>query len=304
MSLTTINLLPLRRWLHRVIFEADTMAGRIFDVVLLVCIGVSVLVAMLESVERIPLSMKAGLRELEWYFTYLFTVEYALRLWVVARPWTYAKSFYGVVDLLAVLPSYLSLFVPGMQALIMIRSLRALRLFRVFKMLEYMEGSNVLLMSLWHSRHRIIVFGFTMMVIVTVVGSIMYIVEGREHGFTSIPTSMYWAVVTLTTVGYGDISPQTPVGKMIASLVMLLGYAIIAVPTGIITAEYISRANSEVKRTNTGRCWHCGTEGHADDAIYCRRCGLPMRAVEGGPEFEDNPLHPAPPQAREPKKKV
>lgn len=281
-----MNVLELRRYLHRVIFESDTMAGRIFDVVLLLCIFLSVVVAMLESMPAIGPEMAGRLRVIEWYFTYIFTVEYLLRLWVVHKPWTYAKSFYGVVDLLAVLPSYMSLFAPGTQALIVIRALRALRLFRVFKMLEYMEGSNVLLRSLWQSRHRIVVFGFTMMVIVTVVGAIMYIVEGAEHGFTSIPTSMYWAVVTLTTVGYGDISPQTTLGKAIASVVMLLGYAIIAVPTGIISAAYINEARTKVARTNTGRCWYCGAEGHADDAEFCRKCGRHLHDHEqdGRPE--------------------
>jgi voltage-gated potassium channel len=210
------------------------------------------------------------LRALEWIFTGIFTVEYVLRLYCVDKPLRYATSFFGLVDLLAVLPSYLSPLLPGAQSLLVIRVLRMLRVFRIFKLAECLSESRELWDALRRSRRKISVFLFTVTVIVVIVGATMYLVEGPAHGFTNIPISVYWAVVTLTTVGYGDISPQTPFGRFLAMLVMLMGYGIIAVPTGIVTAEISRRTHGPV---TTQACLSCAAEGHDHDAVFCRKCG-------------------------------
>jgi voltage-gated potassium channel len=252
-----------------VIFGHETVAGKSFDVVLIVAILASVGVVMLDSVAALqayhPLFLGA-----EWVFTLLFTAEYVLRLVSVRKPSGYALSFFGVVDLLAVLPTYLSLLFPGGQYLIVIRILRVLRVFRVLKLARYVGEARTLGLALRASRYKITVFLFTVLTIVVVVGSMMFLIEGPDHGFTSIPRGVYWAIVTLTTVGYGDIAPETPVGQAMAAVVMIMGYGIIAVPTGIVTVELAT----QVRKGPTGRtCDFCGARDHAPDARFCRRCG-------------------------------
>ena len=259
-----------RRRLHETIFEADTREGKTFDVALLVVIVVSIVAAALESVQGVQGTYGSLLRGIEWAVTVLFTVEYGLRLIAVRRPLRYARSFYGVVDLLAVLPNYLSLIVAGSQSLIVIRALRLLRIFRVLKLAKFVGEASVLAAALKASSRKIIVFLLAVLTIVMIVGSVMYLVEGEGSGFTSIPQSVYWAIVTMTTVGYGDISPQTVLGKVIASIVMVLGYGIIAVPTGIMTAEL---AGAYRGRVSTQACPECSLEGHAVDAGFCKHCG-------------------------------
>lgn len=262
------------RW-RVIIFEADTPAGRVFDVVLIIAIMLSVLAAMLASVRSVEAQWGGLLHGLEWGFTILFTIEYAMRLWTVNSPWRYARSFFGIVDLAAILPTYLSLFLPGAEYLIVIRALRVLRVFRVLKLAQHVREGQVILAALRSSRNKIFVFLLAILILVTILGSLVYLVEGEEHGFTSVPISIYWAVVTLTTVGYGDLSPQTPLGQFLASIVMIIGYGIIAVPTGIVTAE-LSRS---YRSTSTRACPDCGAEGHLDDARFCFRCGAELNAI-------------------------
>lgn len=269
-----------RAALHEVIFESDTPSGRRFDVVLIAAILLSVAVVMLESTAAARAAYGEALRAAEWFFTILFTVEYGLRLASVGRPGKYASSFFGIVDLLAVLPTYLSLLMPGAQYLLVIRVLRILRIFRVLKLAQYLREAEVLVRALRASRRKIVVFIATVLTLVTILGSLMYLVEGPEHGFTSIPAGIYWAIVTLTTVGYGDISPQTPLGQALASFIMILGYGIIAVPTGIVTAELTRAALPGAAVTGASvsgqACPACGAEGHAPGAVYCNRCGVPL----------------------------
>ncbi len=262
---------PIRARLHEIIFEADTRAGKLFDVALIVAILVSVVVVMADSVGVIHARYGRVLGILEWFFTILFTAEYLLRLACIGRPWRYAVSFFGIVDLLAILPTYLSLLFPGSQALLVIRILRVLRIFRVFKLVQFLSEAEIMARALRASFRKILVFIFTVSTLVVVFGSVMYLVEGEANGFTSIPRSIYWAIVTMTTVGYGDISPQTPLGQTIAAIVMVLGFAIIAVPTGIVAAE-MGRAE-EVQPVSTQVCSECSAEGHDVDALHCKRCG-------------------------------
>ena len=264
---------PWRREVYHVIFGHDTGPGKAFDVVLMIAILLSVLVVMLDSVPAIHARHGRLLIVAEWCFTALFTVEYALRLAAVNRPWRYARSFYGIVDLLAILPTYVSLVLTGAQELIVIRALRILRVFRILKLPEYLEEAGYLQRALRASRHKITVFLVTVLTLVLIIGALMHLVEGPRSGFTSIPISIYWAIVTLTTVGYGDIAPQTPLGRLLASAVMILGYGIIAVPTGVVTAELIAVKN-EYERGR--RCGACGLVGHESDARFCRVCGVPM----------------------------
>lgn len=254
---------------HEIIFEADTPVGKAFDVGLIFAILASVLVVMLDSVAAFRAEHAALLYRLEWIFTILFTIEYAVRLWTVAHPTQYARSFFGLVDLFAVLPTYLALVLPGTQYLLVIRLLRLLRVFRVLKLVTYLSEADVLYRALRASRRKIEIFLLTVLIMVVILGSLMYFIEGEANGFTSIPKSIYWAVVTLTTVGYGDVSPQTPIGQAVASLVMIIGYGIIAVPTGIVTAE-LSRVDVEAITQN---CPSCACEIHRKDAVFCRRCG-------------------------------
>lgn len=263
----------LRRRLHEIIFEADTRAGWAFDTTLMVVILASIAVVMLESVAGIRSEHGALLRNLEWVFTVLFSIEYALRLYSVRSPLRYALSPLGVIDLLAILPSYISLLIPGAQTLLVVRVLRLLRIFRIFKLAEFLRESSVLIDALRASRRKITVFLLAVTTIVVIVGTLMYVVEGEAHGFTSIPVSVYWAVVTLTTVGYGDLSPATPLGRALAVVVMMMGYAIIAVPTGIVTMELTRARDLPV---STQACPSCGAGGHEYGARFCRRCGAAL----------------------------
>lgn len=259
-----------RRRLHEVIFEADTPAGRRFDLALLVLILASVGTVLAESVPEWRAAHGPAFRRLEWIFTALFSVDYLLRLLSVARPARWARSFFGVVDLLAVLPTYLALVLPGAQTLIVLRALRLLRVFRILKLAEFLEEAATLRAALVASRRKILVFLGAILVLVLLLGSLLYLVEGEANGFVSIPRSIYWAIVTLTTVGYGDLAPQTSLGRLVASVIMLLGYAILAVPTGIVTTELMVARG---KHPTTQACPGCGAEGHDADARFCKHCG-------------------------------
>jgi len=262
---------PLRNRLYEIIFESDTPAGKLFDVVLIVAIVASVVAVLFETVPSIRIQYPRLLYAIEWAFTLLFTVEYAFRWYCAKDARRYATSFYGVVDLLAILPTYVSLLFPGAQYFLVVRLLRTLRVFRVLKLAEYLEEANTLAKALRASRRKISVFLLAVVSLIVILGSLMYLVEGPKNGFTSIPTSMYWAVVTLTTVGYGDISPQTTFGRFLSALVMIIGYAIIAVPTGIVTAELTRSQSARERRPR--RCPSCHALGHDKDADYCKFCG-------------------------------
>jgi voltage-gated potassium channel len=262
-----------RTVLHEVIFEADTPLGKGFDILLIGSILVSVIAVMLDSILAVRSHFGSLLYGIEWLFTIIFTVEYLLRLVCVGKPLKYAISFYGIVDLLAIIPTYVSLFLPGSQYLLIIRILRILRIFRILKLAPYLGESRLLMKALRASSRKITVFIYTVMTLVVIFGSLMYVIEGGDNGFTSIPRSIYWAIVTLTTVGYGDISPQTVLGQTVASMVMITGYAIIAVPTGIVTVE-MTRAFG--RKVSTQACPECSAEGHDSDARYCKFCGATL----------------------------
>jgi voltage-gated potassium channel len=259
----------LRKRLHEIIFEADTKAGKAFDVALLIAIVISVIVVMLESVRSLDSRFKVEFDTLEWVFTILFTLEYLLRIYVTNKPLKYIFSFFGIIDFLSIIPSYIGLFVGGAESLLVIRSLRLLRVFRVLKLSRYVGESNQLVSALIASRRKILVFLFGVFAVTIVMGTAMYLIEGRTNGFDSIPHSIYWAIVTLTTVGYGDISPHTWAGQLLASVIMILGYGIIAVPTGIVTSEMTKPNNIN----NTEVCQNCGEDSHIDKSKYCRNCG-------------------------------
>jgi len=263
----------LRARFHEIIFEADTPAGKLFDVLLIVSILLSVVMVMLDSVSSIRLTYGNLLYLGEWIFTALFTMEYILRLYSVGRPVAYATSFFGVVDLLAVLPTYLSIFFPGSHYFLVIRVLRVLRIFRVLKLVQYVGETRRLMQALQASRRKITVFLFAVLTLVIIFGSLMYLIEDQQSGFTSIPQSIYWAIVTLTTVGYGDISPQTGFGRAVSAIIMIIGYGIIAVPTGIVTAEITQVYKKSV---STQACPQCSAEGHDTDAEYCKYCGAEL----------------------------
>lgn len=259
-----------RKRLYVVIFRSDTAGGKAFDIALLLAILISVLAVMLESVESINSRYGPSLRIVEWSFTILFTIEYVLRIICIDSPGRYFRSFFGLVDLLAIIPTYLSLMLSGTQYLLVIRAIRLLRVFRIFKLGRYLSAGELILSALRAARPKIIVFLGGVGTLVILMGTVMYIIEGASSGFTSIPTSIYWAIVTLTTVGYGDIAPRTVAGQAIASIVMILGYSIIAVPTGIFTVE-MSRARQ--RRNDDRICRVCGTGSHDTDARFCRVCG-------------------------------
>ncbi len=268
---------PLSAWrqlLHEIIFESDTRAGKVFDVLLILGILASILVVMLESVTSIRREHGPALRAAEWTFTLLFTLEYLLRILSVAQPARFTRSFFGIIDLLSIAPTYLSLVFPGAQTLVVIRSLRVLRIFRVLKLAQYLREMEELGTALRASGRKIVVFVLAVVTLVVIFGALMYLIEGDTNGFTSIPRGMYWAVVTLTTVGYGDISPQTNLGQAIAAVIMILGYGIIAVPTGIVTAELA--IVSHKSGVSGQSCPECGGEGHDLDALYCKLCGAKM----------------------------
>ena len=270
------SLKPIKNKLHEVIFEADTPAGKLFDIALIIAILLSVGAVMLDSIKPINVKYGSLLHLAEWVFTILFTIEYGLRLLSVGRPMKYAKSFFGVIDLLAFLPTYLTVFIPGSQLFLVIRVLRVVRIFRVLKLLPYLIEAQLLMNALSASRRKIMVFLFTVLLAVIIMGSFMYIIEGEENGFTSIPRSIYWSIVTLTTVGYGDISPQTPLGQMLASIIMIFGYGLIAVPTGIVSVEI---ARGKFDTFNTQACPECSAEGHDSDAKHCKFCGAELNNV-------------------------
>ena len=261
--------------LHSIIFEAETPAGKLFDVLLIISILTSVLVVMLDSVSVINSRHGHILAFFEWFFTILFTIEYILRLSCVGRPLSYATSFYGIIDLMAIIPTYLSVFIPGTEFLLAIRVLRILRIFRVLKLVQYISEATLLMKALSASRRKITVFMFTVLTLVVILGSLMYLIEGAENGFTSIPKSIYWAIVTLTTVGYGNIAPQTNLGQLLAAFIMILGYSIIAVPTGIVTVE-LSQAAASLNTQPTRSCHECSAEGHDGDAVYCKYCSAKL----------------------------
>lgn len=261
---------PWRRRLYRIIFESETRSGRAFDIALLVAIGFSIVIVSLESVPEIRLAEGRVLVALEWTLTVLFTLEYIARLLAVRRPLAYALSFYGLVDLLAIVPTYLGLYFSGARSLLVIRALRLLRMFRILKLVQLTREAQVLLGALRASRTKIFVFLLVVATLIIISGTLMYLVEGRaDSGFTSIPRSMYWAVVTMTTVGYGDIAPKTALGQFLAALLMISGYAIIAVPTGIVSAELVLAPRAGPAR----ECPQCRGTGHSHEATYCMHCG-------------------------------
>lgn len=262
-----------RARLHTVIFEADTPAGKAFDVALLWAIVFSVGAVMLESVAQVRAGYGHALHVAEWVFTVLFALEYVLRLIAVRRPLDYARSFFGIVDLMALLPSFLSVLFPGAQTLLVVRVLRLLRVFRILKLGHLLGQAEVLLKALLASRAKIIVFLGVVLSIDVIMGALMYMVEGEAHGFDSIPRSMYWAIVTMTTVGFGDITPKTVLGQFIASILMVMGYGIIAVPTGIVSVELAAATR---QRPDTQACPGCGAQGHDLDARFCKRCGTAL----------------------------
>ncbi|NLP58728.1 ion transporter [Lutibacter sp. B1] len=257
--------------LHEIIYEADTPEGKWFDIILIFTILLSIIFVMLESVESIDSKFHNFLNIAEWIITILFTVEYIARIISINKPTSYIFSFYGIIDFLATIPKYLSVFFVGTHALIALRALRLLRVFRILKLARYLGASTKLLSALKASRIKISVFLFSVIVLTIILGTVMYLVEGPKNGFTSIPHSMYWAIVTLTTVGYGDMSPHTPLGQFIASIVMILGYGIIAVPTGIVTSE-MTRQDAKIP-TNTQSCPNCSCSKHLDNADFCHQCG-------------------------------
>lgn len=263
---------PWQKRLHEIIYEADTPAGKLFDILLIVSIVTSVIIVMLESVAEIRMAYGTILHVAEWIFTIAFTIEYILRLICVQRPWLYMRSFFGIVDLLAILPTYISFIFPGSQYLLSVRILRLLRIFRILKLAQYLREAKTLRLALSASSRKISVFLLAVFSLVVILGSIMYLIEGPENGFDNIPESVYWAIVTLTTVGYGDIAPMTTLGKMVASVIMIIGYGIIAVPTGIVTVE-LSQAQQKQKQVSTQACPNCSGEGHDTNAKYCKYCG-------------------------------
>ncbi len=272
---------PLTGWrlrLYTIIFEADTRAGRLFDQWLIVIILSSLVVVVMDSVQPLALQYHRLFSSLEWLFTAVFTLEYLARLACVRHPWRYAISFYGVIDLLALLPTYLALLVPEAHALIDVRVLRLLRVFRIFKLTAYMSEYQALGRALRASRRKVMVFLTAVLMIVLVMGTVMYVVEGPAHGFTSIPTSVYWAITTMTTVGFGDITPKTDLGRLISSAMMLLGWGTLAVPTGIVTAEMTAQRMTRTPTPTTRTCHECLSEGHAPEANYCLHCGARLPA--------------------------
>jgi voltage-gated potassium channel len=260
----------IRIKLHEIIFGSDTKSGKIFDVILLILIASSVIIVMFESVDNIKTSYGNLLNNAEWIITIIFTIEYILRIWIVKKASVYIKSFFGVIDLLAILPVYLSLFFVGPHGLLVIRGLRLLRIFRIFKLTRYTAAGKTIIYALQNSWAKIGVFLFGILMITIILGTIMYLIEGEQNGFSSIPKGIYWAIVTITTVGYGDLAPQTSLGQVFASFAMILGYAIIAVPTGIVTAEFTIE---RLKKQKTKVCSYCSNENHENDADFCKYCG-------------------------------
>ncbi len=258
--------------LYKIIYEADTKSGKLFDIILLCAILASIALVMLESVKTFDAKYHTVFNVLEWIITILFSIEYILRIISVKQPKKYILSFYGIVDFLSTIPKYLSIILGGTHALVALRALRLLRVFRILKLVRFVGATNNLAKALKASRFKIFVFISAVIIICIIIGTLMYLIEGNENGFTSIPRGVYWAIVTLTTVGYGDIAPHTALGQFLASLVMILGYGIIAIPTGIVTAEFTNQASLKID-LNTHSCPNCSAENHKDKAKYCYRCG-------------------------------
>jgi voltage-gated potassium channel len=263
--------------IYEIIFEADTREGKLFDVTIIGLILLSVLLVILDSIASIRERFGVIIHIIEWFITGVFLLEYILRIWVLEKPVRYIFSFYGIIDLMAILPNFLGLILAGGQSLMVVRAVRLLRVFRIFKLSRYTSAGRTLMRALYRSREKIFMFISVIVTLVVIFGTIMYLVEGEANGFTSIPVSIYWAVVTLTTVGYGDISPVTGFGQFLASIVMIMGYAIIAVPTGIVTSEML-RMPAE---NNTQVCSGCMYDRHDDDAVYCKKCGMKLDKPEG-----------------------
>ena len=267
--------IPKNAWrarLHKIIYEADSREGKVFDLIIIVAILFSILLVMLESVKELDARYHSFFNISEWVITILFTFEYILRIVSVKKPKAYIFSFYGIIDFLSTIPKYLSLFIGGAHALVALRALRLLRIFRILKLVRFVGATNNLGKALKASRFKIFVFISAVLIICVIIGTLMYLIEGDPSGFTSIPRSVYWAVVTLTTVGYGDIAPITALGQFIAALIMILGYGIIAVPTGIVTSE-MTKSEKELIPNNTQACVNCNETYHQDDAEYCHKCG-------------------------------
>ena len=275
-KLTKVIPEKVRGKLHEIIYEAETPAGKLFDIVLLLLIVISIITVMLESVAGINTRYGQELEVIEWVITIFFTIEYIGRILTVRRPLKYMLSFYGIVDLLATLPGYIDLFFPGLHFLLSLRAIRLLRIFRILKLVNFVGASNLLVVALRKSRVKIAVFLFTVIVLCIILGTLMYMIEGPENGFSNIPVSIYWTIVTLTTVGFGDITPQTPLGQFLAMVIMILGYGIIAVPTGIVTSEIAF--NEKMPHDNTQTCPDCSAENHRDNAEFCYRCGAKLHS--------------------------
>lgn len=277
-----MNNSPRKIWktkLHDIIYEADTRAGKLFDVVLLFTIIASIILVMLESIKSFDEEYHVFLNVSEWIITILFSIEYIIRIITVKKPFRYIFSFYGIIDLLSTIPKYISLIFGGIHALAALRALRLLRIFRILKLARYLGASNMLVSALKSSRAKISVFLFAVLILCIIFGTLMYLIEGEASGFSSIPISVYWCIVTLTTVGFGDIAPVTPLGQLIAAIIMILGYGIIAVPTGIVSAEYtaqgkkVTPTNNQAVALNSQSCENCLAENHKDKADYCYNCG-------------------------------
>lgn len=267
---------PWRRKLYEILFETETPFSKQFDVALLLIIFLSVLVVIVESITSIRIKHGDLLHQIEWGFTFIFTIEYTLRLLAVQKKHRYIFSFFGIVDFVSVIPTYLALFMTGAQSLLVIRALRLLRVFRVLKLGRYLTEFQILIKAIKATKDKIFVFLMIVLNITVVMGTMMYLIEGAENGFTSIPKSIYWAIVTMTTVGYGDISPKTDIGQVLASIVMIIGYAIIVVPTGIFSVELFNIARQDKEDR---RCQECDAIGHETDAIYCRYCGAKLNST-------------------------
>ena len=268
-----IRVMSWKPRLRRIIFESDTPAGKAFDVILIWAIVASIFIVLLDSVDALHTKYGVLFKWLEWGFTILFTLEYILRVVITPQPKTYTLSFLGIIDLISILPTYLSIFIVGPQYLIVIRGLRILRVFRVLKLYHYSRDGIVMLRALVESSRKISVFILSIIILVTILGSMMYVIEGSDSQFKDIPNSIYWAIVTLSTVGYGDISPETPLGKILASIIMLLGYGIIAVPTGIVTSEFVHARKKQNAEDSGVKCQNCGAKDHTINAKHCYNCG-------------------------------
>jgi voltage-gated potassium channel len=267
----------LKKKIYQIIFEADTTAGKRFDIILLMVIVLSIALVMIESIPSIKQKFGAELMTAEWLITIVFSIEYALRIYSSPKPGQYIFSFLGIIDLLAIIPTFLSLLAPDAQALVVIRAIRLLRIYRILKLYRFVRASNLLVLALQRSARKILIFMMFIAILVVMLGSIMYVVEGAQNGFFSIPLSIYWAIITLTTVGYGDIVPITDLGKFIASFIMLLGYSILAIPTGIVTIEMSRTFNENTDKHKT--CNNCGEPNHTPEANYCRICGEKLSNV-------------------------